>query len=114
MDAVVHTNKLTYFPMHVYAPELDGTFLADPPGSPQDTLANPTQEALGVFATSTIAEAVGEAQRVWLIYFSREVEEVQALGAEHPTLSWLADGFVEVEREWFGDLIVALYRREDS
>ena len=114
MDAVVHTNKLTYFPMHVYAPGLDGAFLADPPGSPQDTLTNPTQEALGVFATSTIAEAVGEAQRVWLIYFSREVEEVQALGAEHPTLSWLADGFVEVGREWFGDLIVALYRREDS
>ena len=114
MDAVVHTNKLTYFPMHVYAPGLDGTFLADPPGSLQDTLASPTQEALGIFATSTIAEAVGEAQRVWLIYFPREVEEVQALGVEHPALSWLADDFVEAERRWFGDLVVALYCREES
>ena len=113
-DAVVHTNKLTYFPMHVYAPESGDVFLADSPGSPQDTLAYPTQEALGVFATPTIAEAVGEAQQVWLIYFLREVEEVQALGGEHPALSWLDEDFVEVECEGFGDLVVALYRREGA
>jgi hypothetical protein len=56
---VVHTNKLTYLPMRYYAPDLPGVFLADPPGSPQDTLARPTQEALGFFATPTITEAVG-------------------------------------------------------
>jgi hypothetical protein len=111
-DAVVHTNKLTYFPVHVYAPDLPGVFLADPPGSPQDTLAYPTQEALGIFATSTITEAVGEARRVWLVYFDREVEEVRAMGVEHPALGWLQVRFVEVERERFNDLVVALYRRE--
>ena len=111
-DAVVHTNKLTYFPMHVYAPDLSGVFLADPPGSPQDTLAYPTQEALGIFATSTITEAVGQAQRVWIVYFPREVEEVQAMGVGHPALNWLERRFAQVEHRCFGDLAVALYRQE--
>lgn len=112
-DVVVHTNKLTYFPMYCYAPELAGTFLADPPGSPQDTLAYPTQVALGIYATPTITEAVGMAERVWLIYFRREMEEAQALGVEHSAPAWLARGWVEVEREPFSDLVVTLYRRQE-
>ena len=111
-DPVVHTNKLTFFPMHLYAPDLSGVFLADPPGSPQDTLAYPTQEALGIFATSTITEAVGQAQQVWIVYFPREVEEVQAMGGGHPALNWLEHRFALVEQQCFGDLVVALYRRE--
>jgi len=119
-DVVIHTNKLTYFPMHYYAPHLPGVFLADPPGSPQDTLARPTQEALGIFATPTITEAVGEAGRVWLVYFPREVEEVQAMVAEHPALAWLEGCFGPAvgrpwptEQERFSDLVVALYRRKE-
>jgi hypothetical protein len=108
-DAIVHTNKLTFFPMHVYAPGLAGEFLADRPGSPEDTLALPTQEALGIFAMPTIAEAVGSAERVWLVYFPREVDE---MGGEHPALTWLEGNFVEVEQGRFNDLVVALYRRE--
>jgi mannosyltransferase len=111
-DVVVHTNKLTYFPTHVYAPDLPNVFLADPPGSPQDTLALPTQQALGIFATPTIGEAVGEAEQVWLIYFTREVDEMQALGMEHPALVWLQGRFVEVARKQFADLAVVRYRRE--
>jgi len=112
-DAVVHTNKLTYLPMHYYDPGLPGEFLADPPGSPQDTLSRPTQEALGIFATATITEAVGGAERVWLVYFTREVAEARAVGGEPPTLSWMEGRFALVERERFADLVVALYRRED-
>ncbi len=111
-DTVVHTNKLTYFPMHVYAPDLASEFLADRAGSPEDTLAIPTQEALGVFATSTITEAVGTAERVWLIYFTEEVEQMEVREGEHPALAWLEDRFVEVEQERFNDLVVALYRRQ--
>jgi hypothetical protein len=111
-DAVVHTTKLTYFPMHAYDPGLPGVFLADAPGSPQDTLSYPTQELLGIYATPTIAQAVGGARQVWLIYFPREVEEVEALGVEHPVLLWLSDRFVRVDEQRFNDLVVALYRRE--
>ncbi len=108
-DAVVHTNKLTYFPMHFYAPDLPAAFLADPPGSPQDTLAYPTQEALGLFASATISEAVGAAERVWLVYFPQEIAE---WGGVHPALTWLEGRFVLVDQQPFNDLVVALYRRE--
>ncbi len=108
-DVVVHTNKLTYFPMYVYDPDLPARFLADPPGSPQDTLAYPVQKALGIFATPTITEATGTAERVWLVYFPREMEE---MGGEHPAMTWLEERFVEVGQSRFSDLVVSLYRRE--
>jgi hypothetical protein len=111
-DSVVHTNKLTYFPMHYYDQDVCGVFLADPPGSPQETLAGPTQEALGIFATSTITEAVGDASRAWLVYFPREVREAQAITGEHPAFGWMGDRFLEVGRERFSDLTIALYTRE--
>jgi 4-amino-4-deoxy-L-arabinose transferase-like glycosyltransferase len=113
-DAVVHTNKLTYFPMHYYAPRLAGAFLGDPPGSPQDTLAYPTQEALGIFATPTITEAVGTARCAWLVYFPREVTEAETVAGEHPVLGWVEERFVQVNQERFSDLVIALYRREDQ
>jgi len=111
-DAVVHTNKLTYFPMHVYAPGLSGEFLADVPGSPQDTLAQPTQRALGIHATATISQAVGAADRVWLIVFSREIEEAQALGVDHHALNWLEKRFAIEDQKRFNDLRAVLYCRE--
>jgi mannosyltransferase len=112
-DRVVHTNKLTYFPMYVYAPDLPGVFLADPPGSPQDTLAYPTQAALGISATSTVTDAVGKAEQVWLVYFPREVEEMQGMGGEHPALAWMESRFALVGQERFSDLVVAIYRQEE-
>jgi len=108
-DALVHTNKLTHFPIHYYAPDLSGNFLADPPGSPQDTLARPTQEALGIFATSTITEAVGGAHTVWLVVFEREIEE---LGGVHPDLEWLKERYQETDRRSFNDLSVILFEGE--
>ena len=112
-DALVHTNKLTYFPLRYYAPDLPGRFLADPPGSPQDTLAYPTQEALGLFATPTITEAVGAAERVYLVYFPREVAEMRAAGREHPALTWLERHGDRVETARFADLTVATFALRD-
>lgn len=109
--AVVHTDKLTYLPMHYYAPDLPGDFLV----SPQDTLTAPTQEALGILATSTITEAVGTAERVQLVYFAQELREVQILSERHPTYSrliWLDERFEEVRSEQFVDLVITLYKRE--
>jgi mannosyltransferase len=111
-DAVVHTNKLTYFPLRLYAPDLPAVFLADSPGSPQDTLAYPTQEALGIFATETITEAAGGADRVWLVYFQREVEEAGAAGREHGPLLWIQERYCELSQTRFVDLNVALYQKD--
>lgn len=110
-DAVVHTSKLTYLPMHYYAPDLPGEFLV----SPQDTLTAPTQEALGIVAAPTITEAVGTADQVQLVYFARELKEVEILGDEHATYSrliWLDQHFEEVKSQRFVDLVITLYRRE--
>lgn len=111
-DVVIHTNKLTYIPVYYYAPHLAGEFLSDPPGSPQDTLAQPTQESLGISSTDTITQAVGSAEGVWLIMFEREVAEVEAAGATHPVLSWMEAHFDQSERQTFVDLTVTHYRRE--
>ena len=56
-DVIVHSNKLTFLPTHYYDRSLPQDFVADEPGSPSDTLAYPTQQALGLFATSDIATA---------------------------------------------------------
>jgi len=111
-DVVVHTSKLTYLPLLYYDPALPSRFLADPPGSAQDTLALPTQQALGISASATITAAAQGAQRVWLVYFPRESEELRALGvAEHPVLAWLDAHMATVGEQRFADLAVVLYER---
>ena len=110
-DAVVHTNKLTYLPMHTYSPDLPGAFLADPPGSPQDTLSHPTQEAFGIFATPTITAAVEDADRAWVVYFPREVREARAICGDHAAFRWLDNHFVRGQDQQFSDLMITLYRR---
>jgi hypothetical protein len=111
-DAIVHTNKLTYLPMHYYGPDVSGVFLADPSGSPQDTLTRPTQEALGLFATSSITMAVGGADRVWLVQFPQEIREAQILTGKHLALDWVQRRFVRTGEKQFGDIAITLYRTE--
>ena len=50
------------------------------------------------------------AERVWLVYFPREVQETQALGEELAALSWLNRHFAPAGQEQFGDLTVALWQ----
>ncbi len=107
-DAIVHDNKLTFFPCHYYDRELPQTFIADPPGSGSDTLALPTQEALGLFAQELEAATTGH-ERVWLVIFDRAVMEYQAAGyPDHPHLSWLKARYRLGEVIHFNDL--AIYR----
>jgi len=107
-DGVVHSNKLTFFPMHYYAPYLPGSFVADPPGSGSDTLALPTQEALGLFPTPDVATATAGRERVWFVIFDRAVEEYRGC---HPHLEWLGDHYGLHTLERFNDLQVRLYVR---
>jgi mannosyltransferase len=90
-DVIVHSNKLTFLPMVYYDRELPQTFVADPPGSPQDTLAPATQRVLGLIEQPCVEEAVRGAERVWFVSFRREVEE--AGGAEGTALGWMQAHF---------------------
>ncbi|MGC8878559.1 MAG: glycosyltransferase family 39 protein [Anaerolineae bacterium] len=109
-DIIVHSNKLSFFPTHYYDRMLPQSFVADPPGSPSDTLAYPTQEALGLFAAPDMATAVRGHERVWFVIFHRAVEEYRAAGyTDHPHRLWLEQRYSLVSLHAFGDLDVAGY-----
>jgi hypothetical protein len=110
-DAIVHSNKLTFFPIHYYDRSLPQEFIADVPGSPSDTLAYPTQQALGLFATSDIGTATLGHERVWVVVFHREIEEYRAAGhANHPQLAWLEQHYTLVSVTSFNDLDIYEYQ----
>ncbi len=109
-DAIVHANKLTFFPCHYYDRELPQTFVADPPGSGSDTLALPTQEALGLFAQEIEAATAGY-DRVWLVIFDQAVAEYQAAGyPDHPHLTWLKTYYQPRDVIHFNDLSLYLFQ----
>jgi len=109
-DAIVHDNKLTFFPCHYYDRELPQAFMADPPGAGSDTLALPTQEALGLLASRAMEEATGDSQRVWFVIFQRAFAEYEELGyPQPPHKAWLEERYRLAETVTFNDLNVYLY-----
>lgn len=109
-DIVVHSNKLTFFPAYYYDRSLPQVFLADPPGSGSDTLAYPTQEALGLFATPEVDTAVDGHKRVWFVIFPRELSDYERLGLpQHPALAWLERSYERAAKTSFNDLDLYLY-----
>jgi hypothetical protein len=109
-DAIVHDNKLTFFPCHYYDRELPQAFMADPTGSGSDTLALPTQEALGLLASQTMEDATAGSQRVWFVIFQRAFAEYEGLGhPQPPHKAWLEERYRLVETVTFNDLNTYLY-----
>ena len=114
-DVIVHSNKLTFFPTHYYDRSLPQEFVADEPGSPSDTLAYPTQQALELFATPDIETASSGHKRVWLVVFQREIEEYRNEGYEdHPQRAWLEGHYTLVSVTSFNDLDIYEYQSGPS
>jgi 4-amino-4-deoxy-L-arabinose transferase-like glycosyltransferase len=89
-EVVTHDNKLTFFPAYYYDPDLPQVFCPDMPGTGSDTLALPTQEALGLFATPVSQTVTGDVGGVWYVAFSRTWAEYRALGyADASNRAWL-------------------------
>ena len=110
-DVVVHSNKLTFFPSYYYDRSLPQTFIADEPGSPSDSLAYPTQQALGLFAAPDVAAATRGHERVWFVIFRRAVDEYRAAGhPDHPQRVWLEQHYKLVSVTSFNDLDVYEYQ----
>ncbi len=106
-DRIVHSNKLTLFPMVYYNRSLAQSFVADPAGSGSDTLAYPTQQAVGLYASADVATAAGDARRIWFVIFDRAITEYQTLGKPtHPQLAWLQAHYRLQAVTHFGDLSV--------
>jgi hypothetical protein len=104
-DRIVHDNKLSYFPMVIYRPDLPMAFLADEPGSHNDTLAHESAAALGLTPQPDIESATEGAPAVWFVVFQRAIDEHRQLGkGEHPAIAWLTDHYTLVGQEAVGDL----------
>jgi mannosyltransferase len=106
-DVVIHSSKLSMLPSFYYDRLLPQTYVADPPGSREDTLAHSTQLVLGLEAQPNLESAVGNARRVWFVIFETSNEEYKQAGyPRHPQLTWLMQHYSQVEvRDW-GDLRV--------
>lgn len=111
-DVVLHDNKLSYFPMHYYGPDLPQAFLPDEPGSHSDTLASATQDAMGIWPVEDLQAATDGASRLWFVFFTRAVEEYVAMGLpDHPVLAALEQEWRQTDHAIFGDLEVMLLER---
>jgi len=109
---IVHSNKLTFLPVAYYQRGLPQKYVSDPPGSGSDTLAPPTQKALGLFASPDIAAAAGDAERLLFVIFTKALEEYQDAGYEtHPHLAWLEMNYQVVEKTSWDDLVVYEYEK---
>ncbi|MBN1135659.1 MAG: glycosyltransferase family 39 protein [Anaerolineae bacterium] len=114
-SAIVHSNKLSFLPTHYYDRSLPQAFIADEPLSPSDTLAYPTQQALGLFATPDLATATQGMDRVWFVVFQRAIEEYQDAGyTTHPHLTWLDQHYTLVQITPFNDLDIYEYQAVPS
>ena len=111
-DVVIHSNKLSMLPSVYYDRTLPQSYIADPPGSGQDTLAPSTQQVLGLEAKTDIRSAAGGAERVWFVIFDRSIQEyVRAGYSTHPDIGWLMAHYSQIQVDAWGDLRVFLFSK---
>ncbi len=110
---VLHDNKLSYFPAYVYNRGLNQKFIADQPGSFNDTLAPDSQQAIQQYADTEVESAVDTYRHIYFVTFQKALDEYTAVGMEtHPTIEALTDlGFDPGQEINVGDLRVFEYQR---
>lgn len=104
-DVVLHDNKLSFLPMHLYDRALAQVFLADPPGSDNDTLAPASRAAMDLSPLDMDAALNGKA-RVWFVIFQTAIDEAQG---NHPNLAQLEARFQRIQELHYGDLDLFLF-----
>ncbi len=103
---VLHDNKLSFFPMVVYKPTLTQRFLADTPGSHNDTLALQTQKAIHLEAYPTTTLAVSGYQKVIFVTLLKAESEYKQMGyPEHPRITELKQTYRQLDSFSVGDLV---------
>jgi uncharacterized membrane protein len=112
-DVVVHHSKLSALPMRVYDPALPQHYLLDAPGSSEDTLALPTQEAIRFLGDACISAAANGAERVWFVVFPRALAQAESMGREDmlAPYRWLQQHYTLTSQQTFNDLDVLLFTR---
>ncbi len=119
-DSIVHGNKITALPMVYYERDLPQQYVRDIPGSGSDTLALPTQQALGLLAKDCVAQAASGAPRVWYVTFEKLQDEMvdlvkdDATNAQYDSLAWLRSHYGEKSKTVFNDLYIYLFTSPDT
>ncbi len=106
---VLHDNKLSYFPMLFYSPSLEQSYLADEPGSHNDTLALSSQEVMGLLAEPNI-NLIDLNQDIYFIVFEKAILEYESEELDHPGLLRLQQGHQLIEIIQFGDLFIYYFK----
>jgi 4-amino-4-deoxy-L-arabinose transferase-like glycosyltransferase len=107
---VLHDNKLSYFPMRYYDEDREAAFLADEPGSPNDTLAVASQEAMGIYPVKEFSTAIAGKESLFFVVFTKAIEEFDSIGQEHPVLETLSKKFLQTNHTVIGDLEIFQFR----
>jgi hypothetical protein len=109
--AIIHDNKLSFFPTMFYE-ERDNTFyLKDPTGSPNDTLAFDSQLAMGYVASENIEQYL-ELDRLVFVVFQKTLDEYFQNNLDHPVVEVLRKEYKEIEDFYVGDIVV--YKFEEK
>ncbi len=94
---------------------LPETYIADPAGSPIDTLSPQTRSVLGIQSEAGIQEAANGAARVWYVIFDESNHEyVEAGYPRHPDLTWLMERYQLTEVSHWGTLSLYLFTKGES
>jgi len=104
-NIIVHDNKLSFFPVMFYDETDNSFYLKDRDGSPNDTLAVKSQEALGYLASGSINEFMNE-ENVVFITFQETINEYNEMKQENPNLSPLINKFQSYKMKEIGDLVI--------
>jgi hypothetical protein len=116
-DVIVHQDKISALPMIYYDRELTQRYIGDEAGASDDTLALPTQEALGLLADECLQVATQGAPRIWFITLDRAEQEVQAEetseAAPIAELVWLNAHYTLADTQELNDLNIYLYVNPD-
>jgi mannosyltransferase len=104
---IVNDNKLSYFPIHYYAPNLMQNFIGDDPGSLNDTFALGSQQAMHIYPLNTLEQAIAGGQEVYFIVFQETLDEYRQAGSgNHPRIERLKQLYQREESISFNDLII--------
>jgi mannosyltransferase len=111
-DVIIHSNKLSMLPAVYFDRTIPETYVADPPGSAEDTLAPATQQVLDLMAQPSIESAAAGADRIWFVIFDASNQEFMQAGyPRHPQLTWLMEHYTEVEQRNWDTMTVYLFEK---
>jgi hypothetical protein len=107
-EFIVHDNKLSFFPTMFYEERENSYYLKDPKGSPNDTLAYPSQLAMGYIASENIEQFLDRDSLVFIV-FQKTLDEYSENDLSHPVLEKLQNTYTTIKVNAVGDIVLFEY-----